>query len=140
MNSNVYEQGKHYGVPGLLVDGMNPSDVAKGGKAVIDYIRAGKGPAVLQVHTYRFNGHSPADPEHERGRKEEKTWARAQQDPIKAFETKYLASGLFTDDELKDARKEILEDVKKAVDFADKSPMPPVELAKELEYPDAAWH
>jgi TPP-dependent pyruvate/acetoin dehydrogenase alpha subunit/pyruvate/2-oxoglutarate/acetoin dehydrogenase E1 component len=138
MNSNVYQQGKHYGVPGLLVDGMNPSDVAKGGKAVIDYIRAGKGPAILQVHTYRFNGHSPADPEHERGRKEEKTWARAQQDPIKAFETKYLANGMFTDDELKTARKEILDDVKKAVDFAEKSPMPPVELAKELEYPDAA--
>jgi TPP-dependent pyruvate/acetoin dehydrogenase alpha subunit len=61
-NGNVYEQGKHYGVPGLLVDGLHPSDVAKGGKAVIDYIRKGNGPAILQVHTYRFNGHSPADP------------------------------------------------------------------------------
>jgi TPP-dependent pyruvate/acetoin dehydrogenase alpha subunit/pyruvate/2-oxoglutarate/acetoin dehydrogenase E1 component len=137
-NSNVYQAGKHYGVPGLLVDGLNPTEVAKGGKAVIDYIRAGKGPAILQVHTYRFNGHSPADPEHERGRKEEKSWARAEQDPIKSFEAKYLASGLFTEDELKEARKEILADVKSAVDFADKSPMPPVELAKELEYPDVA--
>jgi len=135
-NSNVYEQGKHYGVPGLLVDGLNAADVAKGGKAVIDYVRT-KGPAILQVHTYRFNGHSPADPEHERGRKEEKAWARAEQDPIKAFEEKYLSSGIFTEDELKDARKEILAEVKAAVKFADDSPMPPVSLAKELEYPDA---
>jgi TPP-dependent pyruvate/acetoin dehydrogenase alpha subunit len=89
-NSKVYEQGQHYGVPGLLVDGLNAADVAKAGKAVIDYIRAGKGPAMLQVHTYRFNGHSPADPEHERGRKDEKTWARAEQDPIKAFEARLL--------------------------------------------------
>lgn len=136
-NSNVFEQGKHYGVPGLLVDGLNAADVAKGGKAVIDHIRSGKGPAVLQVHTYRFNGHSPADPEHERGRKEEKAWARAAQDPIKAFEDKYIGNGVFSEDELKDARKQILAKVKEAVKFADGSPMPPVELAKELEYPDA---
>jgi TPP-dependent pyruvate/acetoin dehydrogenase alpha subunit len=136
-NSDVYEQGKHYGVPGLLVDGNNPVDVAKGGKAVIDYIRSGKGPAILQVHTYRFNGHSPADPEHERGRKEEKAWARAEQDPIKAFESMTTSLGLFTPEELKEARKEVLAEIKACVKFADQSPMPPVELAKELEYPDA---
>jgi TPP-dependent pyruvate/acetoin dehydrogenase alpha subunit/pyruvate/2-oxoglutarate/acetoin dehydrogenase E1 component len=135
-NGNVYEQGKHYGVPGLLVDGMDAADVAKGGKAVIDYIRKGNGPAILQVHTYRLNGHSPADPEHERGRKEEKSWARQEQDPIKGFEEKHISSGMFTEEELKEARKEVLADVKKSVEFADKSPMPPVELAKELEFPD----
>jgi 2-oxoisovalerate dehydrogenase E1 component len=135
-NGNIYEQGLHYGVPGLLVDGLNAADVAKGGKAVIDYIRKGKGPAILQVHTYRFNGHSPADPEHERGRKDEKAWARREQDPIKVFETKYIDNGVFAEDELKEARKEVLAAVKESVEFADKSPMPPVELAKELEYPD----
>ena len=137
-NSNVFKQGAHYGVPGLLVNGLDAADVTKGGKAVIDYIRKGKGPAILQVHTYRFNGHSPADPEHERGRKEEKAWARAEQDPIRVFEEKYIAKGVFTEDELKDARKEVLADVKECVAFADSSPMPPVELAKELEYPDPA--
>jgi len=137
-NSDVYKQGKHYGIPGLLVDGMEPADVAKGGKAVIDYIRSGKGPAILQVHTYRFNGHSPADPEHERGRKDEKAWARQEQDPLKGFETKYIdEKGIFTEEELKDAKKEVMANVKAAVKFADESPMPPVELAKELEFPDA---
>ena len=136
-NSKVFEAGSHYGVPGLIVDGNSASDVAKGGKAVIDYIRKGKGPAILQVHTYRFNGHSPADPEHERGRKEEKAWARQEQDPIKCFEDKYISNGMFTEEELKEARKEVLADVKKCVEFADKSPMPPVELAKELEFPDS---
>ena len=135
-NSNVFEQGKHYGVPGLLVNGLDAADVAKGGKAVIDYIRQGKGPAILQVHTYRFNGHSPADPEHERGRKEEKAWARSEQDPIKSFENLYTEKGVFTEDELKQARKEVLAHVKEAVKFADDSPMPAVDLAKELEYPD----
>ena len=135
-NSDVYKQGKHYGVPGLLVDGNNPADVAKGGKAVIDYIRSGKGPAILQVHTYRFNGHSPADPEHERGRKDEKAWARQEQDPIKAFEDMYTANDMFTEDELKETKKEVLAEVKAAIKFADESSMPPMELAKKLEYPD----
>jgi len=134
-NGNIYEAGKHYGIPGILVDGFNPSDVAKAGKAVSDYVR-NKGPAILQVHTYRFNGHSPADPEHERGRKEEKSWARVEQDPIKSFEQKYIGNGMFTEDELKAARKEVLAKVKAAVKFADASPLPPVSLAKELEYPD----
>ena len=135
-NSNVYLQGEHYGVPSLLLDGLNAADVAKGGKAVIDYIRSGKGPAMLQVHTYRFNGHSPADPEHERGCKDEKAWARINQDPIKEFEAKYIANGIFTEDELKATRKEILADVKAAVKFSDDSDMPPITLAKELECPD----
>jgi TPP-dependent pyruvate/acetoin dehydrogenase alpha subunit/pyruvate/2-oxoglutarate/acetoin dehydrogenase E1 component len=135
-NSNVFEQGRHYGVPGLLVDGVNAVDVAKGGKAVIDYVRSGKGPAILQVHTYRFNGHSPADPEHERGRKEEKAWARGSQDPLKAFEDLVTSKGIFTAEELKAAKKEVLAEVKACVEFADKSPMPPVELAKQLEFPD----
>lgn len=135
-NSDVFKQGKHYGIPGLLVDGLNAVDVAKGGKAVIDYVRKGKGAAILQVHTYRFNGHSPADPEHERGRKEEKAWARAEQDPLKFFEDVYTNNGMFTEEELKIAKKEVLADVKAAVTFADNSAMPPVELAKDLEYPD----
>ena len=135
-NGNVYQQGKHYGIPGLLVDGNSPDDVAKGGKAVIDYVRK-KGPAILQVHTYRFMGHSPADPEHERGRKDEKAWARQEQDCIKSFEDKYIGLGVFTEQELAAVRKEALADVKAAVKFADASPMPPVTLAKELEFPDA---
>ena len=67
-----YTLGEHYNVPGVLVDGYNAVDVVKCGRAITDYVRAGHGPAVMQVHTYRFMGHSPADPEHERGRKDEK--------------------------------------------------------------------
>jgi pyruvate dehydrogenase E1 component alpha subunit len=63
-NSDVYLQGQHYGVPGIKVDGSDLVDVLKTGRAVSDYVR-NTGPAILQIHTYRFMGHSPADPEHE---------------------------------------------------------------------------
>lgn len=127
--------GEHYGVPGLLVDGLNAEDVTKAGRALTDYVRSGKGAAVMQIHTYRFMGHSPADPEHEWGRKEEKTWARENCDPIKAFEAKYSVNGMFTPDELKAAKKEVQKTVNDAIIFAEKSHEPRADLAKQLEYP-----
>ncbi|CAN0070055.1 unnamed protein product [Ectocarpus sp. 6 AP-2014] len=104
------------------------------GRAVTDYVRK-NGPAILQVQTYRFSGHSPADPEHERGRKQEKRWARATQDPLTIYESEALEFGI-TKEELDAAKKRAGATVKAAVEFADASPPPPASLAKELEYPD----
>eukprot|EP01038_Epipyxis_sp_PR26KG_P005202 gene5202-7240_t len=134
-NSDVYLQGLHYGIPGVKIDGQTLEDTMKTGRFVTDYVRS-NGPAIMQVHTFRFNGHSPADPEHERGRKDEKKWARAEADPIKIFETTVIESGLFKEEELENAKKESLKIVKASVDFAMKSAQPPNNLAKELEYPD----
>lgn len=55
-NTMKYTLGEHYRVPGLLVDGLDAANVAKAGRAVTDYIRDGRGPAVMQIHTYRFMG------------------------------------------------------------------------------------
>ncbi|KAL7542715.1 hypothetical protein ACHAXR_013023 [Thalassiosira sp. AJA248-18] len=134
-NTMKYTLGKHYKVPGLLVDGLDAANVVKAGRAVTDYIRSGNGPAVMQIHTYRFMGHSPADPEHERGRKDEKIWARNNCDPIKYFEKKYTARGILTQEELQAVKKEVKIIVRDAVKYADRSPEPPSHLAKELEYP-----
>ena len=134
-NSDVYMQGKHYGVPGLKVDGQNMVDTMRAGRAVVDHVRK-NGPAILQVHTYRFNGHSPADPEHERGRKEEKKWARAEADPIKIFEASAAKFGI-TEAQLEKHKNVANDIVKKSVEFATNSPPPPRELAKQLEFPDA---
>jgi len=130
-NSDVYLQGEHYGIPGIKVDGGNLENMMRTGRAVFDYVRE-NGPAIIQVHTYRFQGHSPADPEHERGRKEEKRWARAECDPIKLFEASEAAEGL----DLESATKKVKAQVKAALDFARDSAPPPAELVKELEFPD----
>jgi len=130
-NMNIFEQGEHYGVPGIKVDGGNLADTMRTGRAVIDYVRT-QGPAIMQVHTYRFQGHSPADPEHERGRKAEKKWARAECHPIKIFEASELAEAL----DLDGATSRAKEEVKRSIDFAKASEPPPASLAKELEFPD----
>lgn len=132
-NSDIFAQGMHYGVPGIKVDGGNLLDTMRTGRAVVDYVRTGR-PAMIQLHTYRFQGHSPADPEHERGRKAEKTWARAEADPIKLFEQ--TEQGIAMKESLEAATKSAKAAVKASLDFAKKSPEPPASLAKELEFPD----
>merc|ERR1711871_155232 len=131
MNNNVFAMGKHYSVPGCVVDGQDMEDTLRTGRAVTDYVRK-NGPAIMQVHTFRFTGHSPADPEHERGRKEEKKWARADADPLKLFEE----YGTVSPEDLDALKAKSKATVKAAVDFAMKSQPPPETLGKELEYPD----
>lgn len=89
------------------------------GRAAINHVRT-KGPAILQVHTFRFNGHSPADPEHERNRKDEKRWARAACDPIKIFEE----SADVTRVDVEGCTSRAKEEVRKALEFANASPPP----------------
>ena len=55
-NTEQHTLGNHYHVPGILVDGLDAANVVKAGRAVTDYIRNGHGPAVMQIHTYRFMG------------------------------------------------------------------------------------
>lgn len=135
-NSDVFAQGRHYGVPGVKIDGQKVDDVLRTGRAVVDHVRT-QGPAILQIHTYRFQGHSPADPEHERGRKHEKRWARAEADPITIFENQWIDAGVLTREELDASKAKSMAQVKEAVEFAKASAAPPASLAKELEFPDA---
>jgi 2-oxoisovalerate dehydrogenase E1 component len=135
-NSDVFRQGLHYDIPGIKIDGQNMIETMQTGRAVVDYVRE-NGPAILQIHTFRFMGHSPADPEHERGRKDEKRWARAEADPIKIFEHLAVQNNICSENALEEYRKKSSEIVKQSVDFSLKSPPPPRALAKELEYPDA---
>merc|ERR1719364_187266 len=122
-NMDIYLQGQHYGVPGMVVDGVDMESTLKTGRTVVDHVR-NSGPAILQVHTYRFQGHSPADLEHERGRKDEKKWARANADPIKILE----AEGIFSKEEMDAVNDRVKAQVKEAVDFANASPEPAASL------------
>ena len=112
-----------YGVPYRVVDGMDLLAV----REVVTEARAravrGEGPTLIEANTYRFRGHSMADPAYYRTREEEKLW-RTTRDPIALFEDKLKAAGIMRDEDIKAANDNVDETVEDAVRFADESPDP----------------
>jgi pyruvate dehydrogenase E1 component alpha subunit len=86
-------------------------------------------PTLLELITYRYRGHSMADPGRYRSEEEVKAWM--EKDPIERFKAKLMSAGLLDEDTLQAYEREIQQEVADAVHFADASPEPgPEELAK----------
>ena len=117
------ERGAAYGIPGEQVDGMDVLAVKEAGERVVAAAKAGEGPAILEVMTYRYRGHSMSDPAKYRT-KEEVDKMRSERDPINLVRDLLLAQGK-PEDDLKKIDKEIRDVVADAADFAQTSPEPP---------------
>ena len=114
-----------YGVPGERVDGM---DIVAVREAVAEHIRVAREerrPTLLEAFTYRFRGHSAADPEVYRTKEEVEEWR--EKDPIVVFARRLEDDGVLGEGELEEMRGRAEERVLAAVEFADASPEPPLE-------------
>ena len=60
--TELYKRGESFGIPGEPVDGMDVQAVFEAGKRAVAHCRAGKGPYILEMNTYRYRGHSMSDP------------------------------------------------------------------------------
>ncbi|KUJ80763.1 pyruvate dehydrogenase (acetyl-transferring) E1 component subunit alpha [Ruegeria marisrubri] len=123
---DIYHRGEAFGIPGEIVNGMDVLAVKEAGEKAVAHCRAGKGPYILEVKTYRYRGHSMSDPAKYRTR-EEVQKVREQSDPIEHVRELLLSGKHASEDDLKAIDKEIKEIVNKAADFAKESPEPPVE-------------
>jgi pyruvate dehydrogenase E1 component alpha subunit len=122
----VSARASAYGIPGETVDGNDVMAVYQATLQAADRAREGYGPALLELETYRFAGHSRNDPGHYRPKKEVAEWKK--RDPIVRFETQALATGLLTDSAIADFRASVDQELDEAVAFAESSPSP---LAEE---------
>ena len=102
----IYTRGDAFGIKGEAVDGMDVVAVRDAGKRAAAHCRAGKGPYILEIKTYRYRGHSMSDPAKYRTR-EEVQRMRAQRDPIEAVRTLLVSQKHSTEDEIKFIDKEI---------------------------------
>jgi pyruvate dehydrogenase E1 component alpha subunit len=117
------KRGISFNIPGIQVDGMDVEAVQKAGAEAIAHCRAGKGPIILEMKTYRYRGHSMSDPAKYRTR-EEVTEVREKRDPIEHFGKKLVERGVVTDEDLKQMDAEVKATVVAAADFATESPEP----------------
>ena len=117
----IYTRGEAFGIKGEAVDGMDVLAVKTAGDKAADYCRAGKGPYILEIKTYRYRGHSMSDPAKYRTR-EEVQKMRAQRDPIEAVRTLLVSEKHATDEEIKTIDKEIKEIINACAEYAKDSP------------------
>ena len=117
----IYTRGEAFGIKGEAVDGMDVLAVQTAGDKAADYCRAGKGPYILEIKTYRYRGHSMSDPAKYRTR-EEVQKMRAQRDPIEAIRTLLVSEKHATDEEIKTIDKEIKEIINACAEYAKDSP------------------
>ncbi|MET4129100.1 pyruvate dehydrogenase (acetyl-transferring) E1 component subunit alpha [Roseovarius sp. MBR-6] len=123
---DIYHRGEAFGIPGEMVDGMDVLAVKAAGEKAVAHCRAGKGPYILEIKTYRYRGHSMSDPAKYRTR-EEVQKMRDEKDAIEHVRELLLSGGHASEEDLKAIDKDIKDIVNKSADFAKESPEPALE-------------
>jgi pyruvate dehydrogenase E1 component alpha subunit/2-oxoisovalerate dehydrogenase E1 component len=129
--TDITEKAKGYRIPAESVDGMDVVAVEQASRRAADLVRAGEGPRLLELRTYRFRGHSMADPELYREKAEVEEWK--QRDPLTTFPDLLLDLELASAEDLERVERGVVAKIDDAVQFADESPWEPVEdLEKDV--------
>ena len=122
-STTFYGRGAAYGIEGEQVDGMDVLAVKAAGEKAVAHCRAGKGPYILEMMTYRYRGHSMSDPAKYRTR-EEVEKIKQEKDCIEHVRDLLTQGGLASEEELKAIDKDIKEIVNASAEFAKESPEP----------------
>jgi len=119
---HVYERACAYDMERYQVDGMDVLKVREMVDEAVGRARKDKAPTLIEAITYRFRGHSMADPAHYRTKEELEEHKK--RDPLLLFKQKLLEEKIMNEDEFKEVDRKIREAIQEAVDFADKAPLP----------------
>lgn len=131
-SKDLYIRGHAYGIAGKQVDGMDVLAVHDAGEEAVAHCRAGNGPYILEMKTYRYRGHSMSDPAKYRTRAEV-TKVREERDPIERMRGTLLRAGTTDEAALKQVDTEVKNIVLDAAEFAQTSPEPaPEELYTDV--------
>jgi pyruvate dehydrogenase E1 component alpha subunit len=119
---DIYQSAEYYKIPAVQIDGMDLLAVRDATEEALKRVRSGDGPVFLEAMTYRFRGHSMADPVAYREMSEVEEWRV--NDPIERFKSFLLAEGLISEDELAVIDQEVMDTMEEVVEFARNSPEP----------------
>ncbi len=111
-----------YNIPSEIVDGQDVLAMYEATQRAVEHCKAGNGPYFIEAMTYRFRGHSMADPETYRDKEEIEK--RRSDDPLILFSQKLLEAEIVQQPDLDAIHDEIEKIVEQAIEFADNSPVP----------------
>jgi pyruvate dehydrogenase E1 component alpha subunit len=139
--TDLSKKAEGYGIPGRRIDGMDVLEVREAVAEGVRLAREERRPTMIEAFTYRFRGHSAADPEVYREREEVEAWQA--KDPIELFARRCVEAGVLGEREVQEVRDKATEAVLAAVEFADSSPEPALDSLYESLYvldSDAGWY
>lgn len=126
------KRGESFNIPGEQVDGMDVRAVKAAADRAVEWARAGNGPYILEMQTYRYRGHSMSDPAKYRT-KDEVQKMRDERDPIEQVRKRLVEKGWASEDDLKEIDKSVRAVVTEAADFASADAEPdPSELWTDI--------
>jgi pyruvate dehydrogenase E1 component subunit alpha len=139
--TDLSKKAEGYGVPGERIDGMDVLAVREAVGEGIRLAREERRPTLIEAFTYRYRGHSAADPEVYREREEVEEWR--EKDPIESFARVCTEHGVLGEREVSEAREKAEKAVLAAVEFAERSPEPALDTLYESLYvldSEAGWY
>jgi pyruvate dehydrogenase E1 component alpha subunit len=125
--SNLTDKARSHGIDATQMDGMDVLAVREVMSKVVDVVRHGHGPHFIEAVTYRFMGHSMADPAHGHYRSKDEVEQERKRDPLVLLKQTMLDRQMAGEEHFKRLEREVGEEVAAAVKFADESPFPPQE-------------
>lgn len=131
---DIAHVAKAYDMPYHHVDGMDAVEVYRQMSRIIEAVRTSKRPIFIEARTYRYMGHSMSDPAHGHYRTKAEIDEQKKRDPIANLQQMLLEKKEITPDEIKKMEAEIQDIVQEAVEFAEKSPEPPLSSLTEDVY------
>jgi TPP-dependent pyruvate/acetoin dehydrogenase alpha subunit len=123
-----------YGMPGIVVDGQDIDVVHATVVAAVERARAGEGPTLLEMKTYRYRGHSRSDPAKYRPDGELDAWKA--RDPIEILGARLAADGILPADDQARIKHELQDEVDAAAERAAAAPYPTLEETRSYVYAD----
>ena len=119
---DIAKRATGYGIPGVIVDGMDVIAVYEAAKKAIENAKAGNGPTILEMKTWRYRMHFQGEPATYRTQEEEAEWLK--KDPLEIAKTKLKAMGLLDDTTIVEIEANVMKELDEAVEFARNSPDP----------------
>nr|YP_009511270.1 pyruvate dehydrogenase E1 component alpha subunit [Gracilariopsis longissima]AXI97147.1 pyruvate dehydrogenase E1 component alpha subunit [Gracilariopsis longissima]UAD89063.1 pyruvate dehydrogenase E1 component alpha subunit [Gracilariopsis longissima] len=130
----IHKKAEAFGLPGIEVDGMDVLAIREVAIKAINRARQGNGPTLIEALTYRFRGHSLADPDELRSIHEKQAWLA--RDPIKNLKNYIVDNSLISEEKIDQIDVIIKTEIDDAVDFALSSPEPNVADLKKYLFAD----
>jgi len=130
--TDLSKKAEGYGIPGHRIDGMDVLAVRESVAEGIRLAREERRPTLIEAFTYRYRGHSAADPEVYREREEVEEWR--EKDPIESFARRCIEAGVLGEREVQEVRAKAEQTVLAAVEFAEASPEPALDTLYESLY------